>query len=55
VDGLDRVLRDPDLRDRLSAGAVQHAASMTWEASAFGVLEVLAAEAMRVRARSSPR
>jgi glycosyltransferase involved in cell wall biosynthesis len=55
VDGLDRVLRDPDLRDRLSAGAVQHAANMTWEASAFGVLEVLAAEAIRVRARSSPR
>jgi glycosyltransferase involved in cell wall biosynthesis len=55
IDGLDRVLRDPDLRARLSAGAVQHAANMTWEASALGVLEVLAAEAMRVRARSSPR
>jgi glycosyltransferase involved in cell wall biosynthesis len=55
VDGLDRVLSDSELRDRLSAGAVKHAANMTWEASAFGVLEVLATEAMRVRARSSPR
>jgi glycosyltransferase involved in cell wall biosynthesis len=55
VDGLDRVLRDPDLRARLSSGAAAHAANMTWEASALGVLEVLAAEAMRVRAQSSPR
>ena len=53
VAGLDRVIRDGDLRARLSAGAVEHAATMTWEASALGVLEVLAAEAQRYHARSA--
>jgi glycosyltransferase involved in cell wall biosynthesis len=55
VDGIRRVLQDTDLRTRLSRGAVDHASTMTWEASALGVLEVLAAEALRYRAQSSPR
>ena len=45
-DGMDRVLSDPDLRDRLAAGALVHADRFTWAATARGTLEVLAAEAM---------
>jgi glycosyltransferase involved in cell wall biosynthesis len=44
---LDRVLGDPDLRARLSAGAREHAEQFTWAATARGTLEVLAAEALR--------
>ncbi len=43
---LDRVLSDVALRDRLAAGALDHAAQFTWAATARGTLEVLAAEAM---------
>ena len=39
---LDAVLSDADLRDRLGAGALEHAARFTWEATARGTLEVLA-------------
>jgi glycosyltransferase involved in cell wall biosynthesis len=46
---LDRVLSDPDLRARLTAGAVHHAEQFTWAATARGTLEVLAAEAIRRR------
>ncbi|MBK5287383.1 MAG: glycosyltransferase family 4 protein [Acidimicrobiia bacterium] len=49
VNGLDRVLADPGLRDRLSTGARRHAARFTWAATARGTLEVLAAEAIRRR------
>jgi glycosyltransferase involved in cell wall biosynthesis len=44
---LDRVLSDPALRKRLSAGAIEHAAHYTWAATARGTLEVLAAESLR--------
>ncbi len=48
VEGL---LRDPDRRRRLSEGALEHAARFTWEATARGTLEVLAADAIRRRGR----
>jgi glycosyltransferase involved in cell wall biosynthesis len=53
VGALDQLIRDPDLRARLGAGAVERAANLTWEASSLAVLEVLAAE--RLRARSPHR
>ncbi len=51
VDGLDRVLADAGLRERLSIGARRHAERFTWAATARGTLEVLAAEAIRRRRR----
>lgn len=48
---VERVLRDPDERGRLARGAREHAARFTWEATARGTLEVLAAEAIRRRGR----
>jgi glycosyltransferase involved in cell wall biosynthesis len=48
---LDRVLSDAALRERLAAGAIEHAAKFTWAATARGTLEVLAAEAMLRRRR----
>jgi len=54
VSALDAVLRDRSLRDRLAAGAREHAARFTWEATALGTLEVLAADARR-RRRRRPR
>jgi glycosyltransferase involved in cell wall biosynthesis len=48
--GLDAVLSDPELRARLSAGALEHASRYTWEATARGTLEVLAQAAIRRRA-----
>ncbi|MGZ6979738.1 MAG: glycosyltransferase, partial [Acidimicrobiia bacterium] len=44
--GIDSVLSDEALRERLAAGAHQHASRFTWAATARGTLEVLAAEAM---------
>ncbi|MCU1484948.1 MAG: putative glycosyl transferase [Actinomycetia bacterium] len=44
---LGRVLADPDLRARLSAGAAAHAARYTWAATAEGTLQVLADDAIR--------
>jgi glycosyltransferase involved in cell wall biosynthesis len=55
VGGLDLLIRDPDLRARLGAGALDRAANMQWETAALGVLEVLAAAAIRFRARSPRR
>lgn len=49
---LDTVISDPDLRARLGAGAREHAARYTWEATARGTLEVLAQAAIRRRAGS---
>jgi D-inositol-3-phosphate glycosyltransferase len=37
---LRRLIRDPGLRDRLSAGAVRHAAAFSWERTAEGLLAV---------------
>ncbi len=47
VSALDAVLRDAALRDRLAVGALEHATRFTWEATALGTLEVLAADARR--------
>jgi len=49
VDALDALLRDGELRARLSAGALEHASRFTWEATAVGTLEVLAAATRRHR------
>jgi glycosyltransferase involved in cell wall biosynthesis len=53
--GLDRLLRDGDLRARMSAAAREHAARFTWEATARGTLEVLAAAALARRRRRGTR
>jgi glycosyltransferase involved in cell wall biosynthesis len=45
-DAIDSVLSDEELRNRLAAGAIEHANQYTWAATARGTLEVLAAEAM---------
>ena len=60
VTGLDEVLRDADLRRRLSEGALAHAARFTWDATAYGTFNALAEEAQRPRAarmarRQTPR
>ncbi len=47
ADALRRLIGDPDLRSRMSAAAAARAARFTWEATAYGTLEVLAAEARR--------
>jgi glycosyltransferase involved in cell wall biosynthesis len=49
ADKLVSVLADGELRDRLSAGALRRAATLTWEATAYRTLEVLADEARRQR------
>jgi glycosyltransferase involved in cell wall biosynthesis len=46
-DALVRVVTDATLRDRLSSGAVARAAGFTWDATALGTLEALAADARR--------
>jgi len=51
VGALDRVVRDTELRERLSRGAIEHASRFTWAATARGTLEVLAADAVRRRGR----
>jgi glycosyltransferase involved in cell wall biosynthesis len=51
---LDKVLGDPDLRERMSAAALAHARRFTWEATAIGTLTALAEEAHRLRERRLP-
>jgi glycosyltransferase involved in cell wall biosynthesis len=46
-DALERVLTDRPLRERLSEGAIARAADCTWDATALGTLEALAADARR--------
>ena len=46
---LDRVLADPALRARLGVAARERAARLTWEATARGTLQVLAADALNRR------
>ncbi|HEX9530935.1 MAG TPA: glycosyltransferase family 4 protein [Acidimicrobiales bacterium] len=46
---LDAVLANPLLREKLSRGAVERAARLTWEATARGTLAALVAEARRRR------
>jgi glycosyltransferase involved in cell wall biosynthesis len=50
VEQLRAVLTDPDLRTRLSEGALKHAAGFTWEACAFDCFAPLARHALRRRA-----
>jgi glycosyltransferase involved in cell wall biosynthesis len=47
VEHIDAVLGDAAFRERLSKGALAHAARFTWAATARGTLEVLAADAHR--------
>ena len=49
------VLSDPALRHRLSVGALEHAATFTWSATAYGTFEPLAADARRRRRRRENR
>ena len=49
---LGAVLRDRELRERLSVGAREHAARFTWEATARGTLQVLADAALAHRPRT---
>lgn len=49
VAGLGEVVGDAGLRDRLQAGALDHAAGFTWDRTALETLEALAAEARRHR------
>jgi glycosyltransferase involved in cell wall biosynthesis len=49
---LSAVISDADLRHRLSRAARGRAAELTWEATARGTLEVLAAETVRRRERT---
>jgi glycosyltransferase involved in cell wall biosynthesis len=51
VDALDAVLGDETRRARMSVAALADAARYTWEATALGTLEVLAADAVRRRGR----
>jgi glycosyltransferase involved in cell wall biosynthesis len=53
VDGLVRVLGDVTERDRLGAGALRRAATLTWEHAALANFEVLAADAAE-RGRRRP-
>lgn len=48
---LDEVLGDDILRKELSEGALRRASELTWDATALGAFEVLAAEAERRRRR----
>ncbi len=51
VKALDRVIGDQELRNRLASSALERAGALTWEATARGTLEVLAASASRRRGR----
>ena len=46
---LEAVLTDPELRSRLSAGALDHAARLRWSSTAYGTFLPLARQAMRRR------
>jgi glycosyltransferase involved in cell wall biosynthesis len=49
--GIERIVSDDALRERMSSAAAERASRFTWDATARRVLEVLADEARRVRAR----
>lgn len=53
VKAVDRVLADSTFRAALASGALERATGLTWNATAFGTLEVLAEEACRHRRRNS--
>ncbi len=52
VEHIDALIGDDGFRQRLSKGALAHAARFTWAATAHGTLEVLAADALRRRRRA---
>jgi glycosyltransferase involved in cell wall biosynthesis len=54
TDALERVVRDPDLRHRLSNAARSNADRYTWEATAEGTLRALADDARRRRGAPHP-
>ena len=47
VESITAVLSGGPLREELSTGALKHAATLTWQATAFGTFAPLAADAMR--------
>jgi glycosyltransferase involved in cell wall biosynthesis len=49
VAALAQVLSDSDLRGRLQQGALDRASRLTWDATALGTFQVLAADALRRR------
>lgn len=49
ADALDRVLASPLLLEKLTRGALDRAARLTWDATAWGTLETLVDEALRRR------
>ena len=51
VRDLTAVLTDPELRTKLSDGALQHAATLTWPAAALGAFAPLALDAIRRKRR----
>jgi glycosyltransferase involved in cell wall biosynthesis len=51
IEGMDSILGDDALRDRMSTAALEHASRFTWEATARGALEALATEARRLHRR----
>ena len=51
IDRLDSVLSDSDLRAKLAAGALEHAARFTWDGTARAALQLLADEATQRRVR----
>src|SRR5262249_4116626 len=51
VGALDRVVRDTELRERLSRGAIGHESRFPWAAPAGGTREAPAADAARRRGR----
>jgi len=55
LSGLDAVLSNPVLRQRLGAGASALAARLSWDATARGTLAALAAEAVAARGPSARR
>ena len=46
-----RALTDGELRSRLTTGALEHAATLTWDATAATILDVLVRQAEAKRRR----
>jgi len=55
TDAIVGLLGDPDWRDALSAGALEFAASFTWEASTASLFDALCDEADRLNGRGDHR
>jgi glycosyltransferase involved in cell wall biosynthesis len=46
VDHIDAIIADEGLRERLAKGALEHAATLTWDAASHRVFSLLAAQAV---------